>query len=175
MFQEFQIPAYAGFWMRVVAYIIDSLIMSVIFVPLGIILGVFLAGAGIDQNSIEFQLINLSSNGVSLLAGWMYHGFMESSSWQGTVGKKALGLRVTDLDGHRISFARATGRYFGTILSGMICFIGFFMVAFTEKKQALHDMMAGTLVLSGPAPASQPLPPPPPDFSYRQSEYTRNL
>lgn len=175
MFQDFQTPAYAGFWMRVVAYIIDGLIMSLVFVPLGIILGVFMAGAGIDESSVEFQLINLSSNGFSLLAGWLYHGFMESSSWQGTVGKKALGLRVTDLDGHRISFARATGRYFGTILSGMICFVGFFMVAFTEKKQALHDMLAGTLVLSGPAPASQPLPPPPPDFSYRQSEFTRNL
>jgi uncharacterized RDD family membrane protein YckC len=176
MFQDFQTPAYAGFWMRVVAYIIDTLIMSIVLVPFGIILGVFMGGAGIDENSPEFQLINLgSNNGVSLLVGWLYHGFMESSSWQGTVGKKALGLRVTDLDGHRISFARATGRYFGTILSSMICFIGFIMVAFTEKKQGLHDMLAGTLVLNGPAPASQPLPPPPPDFSYRQSEFTRNL
>lgn len=161
--------------MRVLASIIDGLIMSLVFFPLGIILGVVMVAAGLDENSPLFQFLNLGSNGVSLLAGWLYHGFMESSSWQGTVGKKALGLRVTDLDGHRISFARATGRYFGTILSSMICFIGYLMVAFTEKKQALHDMLAGTLVLTGPATASQPLPPPPPDFSYRQSEFSRNL
>ncbi|MGZ8847349.1 MAG: RDD family protein [Pyrinomonadaceae bacterium] len=171
MFQDFQTPAYAGFWMRGVAYIIDSLIMSIIFVPLGFVIGLLMVGAGLDENSPEFQMINLGSNGFSLLAGWLYHAFMESSSWQGTVGKKALGLRVTDLSGSRISFARATGRYFGMILSGMICFIGFIMVAFTEKKQGLHDMLAGTLVLSGPAPASHPLPPPPPDFSCRQSEF----
>lgn len=160
--------------MRVLAYVIDSLIMSFVSVPLGIVLAVVLISSGVDENSPMYQLINLGSNGFAILVGWLYQGFMESSSWQGTVGKKALGLRVTDLNGNRISFARATGRYFGMILSGMICFIGFLMVAFTEKKQGLHDMMAGTLVLSGPAPASQPLPPPPPDFSYRQSDFTAN-
>ena len=173
MFQDFQTPAYAGFWMRVLAYIIDSLVLSVVFVPLGIVIGVVLLGSGIDENSPLFQLINLSSNGISIIGGWLYHGFTESSSWQGSVGTKALGLRVTDMNGDRISFARATGRYFGKILSGMICFVGFVMVAFTEKKQGLHDMLAGTLVLSGPAPASQPIPPPPPDFSYRQSDFGR--
>ena len=170
MFQDFQTPSYAGFWMRVLAYIIDSLIMSFVFVPFGIVVGVVLVTTGADENSPLYQLVNLGTNGVSIVAGWLYHAFMESSSWQGTVGKKALGLRVTDLDGHRISFARATGRYFGMILSGMICFIGFVMVAFTEKKQGLHDMLAGTLVLTGPAPASQPMPPPPPDF-YQQSDF----
>jgi uncharacterized RDD family membrane protein YckC len=59
----------------------------------------------------------------------------------------ALGIRVTDLDGGRISFGRATGRYFGKILSGLILGIGFLMAAFTERKQALHDLLAGTLVV----------------------------
>lgn len=68
---------------------------------------------------------------------------------------------------NRIGFGRATGRYFGSILSGMICFIGFIMVAFTEKQQALHDMLAGTLVVRGDATA-EPYrqPPPPPEFDY---------
>ena len=156
--------------MRVLAYILDSLIMSIVFIPLGIVIGLVMVGSGVDNNSPEMQLVNLGTNGFSLLAGWLYCGFLESSGWQATIGKKALGLRVTDMNGNRISFGRATGRYFGTILSGMICFIGFLMVAFTEKKQGLHDLLAGTLVLSGPAPPpSQIVPPPPPDFSYRQS------
>jgi uncharacterized RDD family membrane protein YckC len=70
------------------------------------------------------------------------------------------------LDGNRISFGRATGRYFAKIVSGLICSIGFIMAAFTEKKQGLHDMIASTLVLQGQAPQGQPMPPPPPDFAY---------
>jgi len=175
MFQNFQTPAYAGFWMRVLAYIIDSLIMSIVFFPLGLLIGLLMAGSGLDENSPVMAFGNLGLNGISILSGWLYHGFLESSSWQGTIGKKVLGLRVTDIDGHRIGFGRATGRYFGMILSGMICLIGFLMVAFTERKQGLHDLLAGTLVLSGPVlPPSQPVPPPPPDFSYRQSEFTAN-
>jgi uncharacterized RDD family membrane protein YckC len=112
-------------------------------------------------------LVNLGLNGVSILAGWLYYALLESSSWQGTIGKKVLGLRVTDMNGNQISFGKATGRYFGMILSGMICLVGFIMVAFTEKKQGLHDIMAGTLVLNGPGVASYPVPPPPPDFGYR--------
>jgi uncharacterized RDD family membrane protein YckC len=72
---------------------------------------------------------------------------MESGSMQGTLGKKLLGIKVTDMEGGRIGFGRATGRYFGKILSGMIFMVGFLMAAFTEKKQALHDMLAGTLVV----------------------------
>jgi uncharacterized RDD family membrane protein YckC len=72
---------------------------------------------------------------------------MESSSWQATLGKKALGMEVTDMEGRRIGFGRATGRTFGKIISAFILYIGFLMAAFTEKKQALHDMIAGCLVI----------------------------
>jgi uncharacterized RDD family membrane protein YckC len=73
---------------------------------------------------------------------------MESSPYQGTLGKMALGLIVTDLQGRPLSFARASGRFFGKIITGMIPFgIGYIMAGFTEKKQALHDMIAGCLVL----------------------------
>jgi uncharacterized RDD family membrane protein YckC len=88
---------------------------------------------------------------------------MESSPKQGTLGKMALGIVVTDMDSRRISFGRATGRYFAKILSGLILGIGFLMVAFTEKKQGLHDILAGTLVVKGSASSTGPaLPPPPP-------------
>jgi uncharacterized RDD family membrane protein YckC len=81
------------------------------------------------------------------MLSWIYYASMESSSWQATLGKKILGLKVTDLAGNRISFARASGRFFGKILSGMILGIGFLMAGFTQRKQALHDILAGCLVL----------------------------
>jgi uncharacterized RDD family membrane protein YckC len=97
----------------------------------------------------------------------LYAALMESSSKQATLGKMALGVRVTDLDGNRIGFGKATGRHFAKILSALILGIGFLMVAFTQRKQGLHDMLAGTLVMRGEALASSgsgavPPPPPPP-------------
>jgi len=106
----------------------------------------------------------LSTNGLSVVAGWLYFSLCESSSWQGTVGKKVLGLRVTDMNGHRIGFGKATGRYFGKILSGLILGVGFIMIAFSEQKQGLHDMLAGTLVVKGGSGETLLQPPPPPDF-----------
>jgi len=79
---------------------------------------------------------------------WLYYAWMESSSWQGTLGKKALGLIVTDLEGRRVTFGRATGRYFSKMITGLIPLaIGYIMAGFTAKKQAIHDMIAGCLVL----------------------------
>jgi len=154
--------------MRFLAYLVDSLLMMVVFFPLGITVGLVIGASGGDENSPLLPLANMLINVVSLAVGWLYHGLLESSSWQGTVGKRLLGLRVTDMNENRIGFGKATGRYFGKILSGMICLVGFIMVAFTEKQQGLHDMLAGTLVLRGAA-TGEPYrePPPPPDFSYR--------
>ncbi len=81
------------------------------------------------------------------ILNWLYYSLLESSAWQATLGKKALGLEVTDLDGNRISFGRATGRFFAKIISSIILGIGYLMAGFTEKKQALHDILAGTLVI----------------------------
>ena len=166
MFQEYQ-NNYAGFWWRVLAYIIDGLIISVVFFPLGMAVGVGLVASGADPDSPTMPAVNIGLNGLQIVVTWLYYAFCESSAWQGTIGKKVTGLRVTDMNGNRITFGRATGRYFGMILSGMICFIGFIMVAFTEKKQGLHDLLASTLVLKGPAVPNYVSPPPPPDFSYR--------
>jgi uncharacterized RDD family membrane protein YckC len=163
VFQSFQTPVYAGFWLRFAAYLIDTVIMLLVFVPLGAVLGVILAASG----NQEIELLVAAPIRVgSILAGWLYGSLLESSSWQGTIGKKVVGLRVTDLNGNRISFAKATGRHFGKILSSLICLVGFIMAAFTEKRQALHDQLAGTLVVTGPATIAQYEPPPPPDFGY---------
>ena len=164
MFQTFQEPTYAGFWIRFLAYFIDTLLMTLVLLPLGVIAGVLIVATGADQNGSMLAFEGMFRI-VSFFIGWLYFGFLESSPWQATLGKKMLGLRVTDLNGGRISFGKATGRYFGKILSGLILFIGFVMVAFTEKTQALHDQMAGTLVVKGGAGPQIP-PPPPPDFGY---------
>jgi uncharacterized RDD family membrane protein YckC len=85
---------------------------------------------------------------ASLVLTWLYHALMESSEWQATLGKKALGLVVTDMAGQRVSFGRSTGRHFGKIITNMVpLLIGYIMAGFTAKKQALHDMLAGCLVL----------------------------
>jgi uncharacterized RDD family membrane protein YckC len=79
---------------------------------------------------------------------WLYHAFMESSAWQGTIGKRALGIVVTDLNGAPVNFARATGRFFSRLVSVMIPLgIGYLLAGFTAQKQALHDLMSSCLVL----------------------------
>jgi uncharacterized RDD family membrane protein YckC len=79
----------------------------------------------------------------------LYFPLMESSKWQATLGKRAVGIIVTDLDGNKISVGRAFGRFFGKIVSAIILYIGFIMAGFTERKQGLHDIMASTLVIKG--------------------------
>lgn len=167
MYQPYVVQTYAGFWWRFLAYLIDGMISACVFFPLGMILGVAIVASGEDPSSPPMIGARLGLNGVSLLVTWLYYALCESSSWQGTVGKKVCGLRVTDLNGNRINFGKATGRHFGKILSGLILGIGFIMIAFTDQKQGLHDMMAGTLVLKGAAQQDYPLPPSPPDFGYR--------
>ncbi len=81
-----------------------------------------------------------------IVAEWLYFSLMESKKGA-TLGKMAMNIRVTDLQGNPISFGRATGRYFGKILSGMILCVGYLMAGWTQQKQALHDILAGSLVV----------------------------
>jgi uncharacterized RDD family membrane protein YckC len=83
---------------------------------------------------------------LGIAGNWLYEAFMESSTYQATLGKMIFGMKVTDLYGNRISFGRATGRHFAKYISFIIFCIGFIMVGFTERKQGLHDILAGTLV-----------------------------
>jgi len=137
--------AYAGFWLRVVAYLIDSLILGIF---LGIVvLMPLMAQAGIpaDNPWVLFTGSSRQILGINLLmtmAGWLYWAGLESSAWQATPGKRALGLQVTDLDGRRVSLARASGRHFGKLI-----IVGCILAAFTPRKQALHDILAKCLVL----------------------------
>ncbi|HVW01247.1 MAG TPA: RDD family protein [Planctomycetaceae bacterium] len=140
---------YAGFWLRVVACIIDVLVLIIPSFVLGAAVGIVVAAAaaaGGDQQA-GAVIAQLLAQAAGIVMGWLYGALMESSSYQATVGKMALGLKVTDLDGHRITFLHATGRHFAKFLSYLICGIGYIMAGLTEKKQALHDMVASTLVV----------------------------
>jgi uncharacterized RDD family membrane protein YckC len=140
---------YGGFWMRFVAAVIDGILVELVVLPVGTVVGAMIGAAGyaVDMPGIGIRMASLIIGGtVGMLASWIYEAAMESSSKQATLGKMALGLKVTDLEGRRISFARATGRHFAKYLSGFILFIGYIMAGFTARKQSLHDMIAGTLV-----------------------------
>jgi len=132
--------AYGGFWIRVVAYIIDAILLT-------IVCGVLDRLLGIDIFVSDWEHYDPLASLVSLVIGWLYFALLESSERGATVGKMAMGLRVVTSDGQRLSFMNATGRYFAKILSAIILCIGFIMIAFTDKKRGLHDMIAGTLVI----------------------------
>lgn len=151
---------YAGFWLRVVAALIDSVAMSlalgILLVPLFFLSGTAgMIGAIAEHHgqpdpgviiSIIAMVFVLAS--VSVLAQWLYHAYLESGEKQGTWGKQLMGIYVTDLLGNPITFGRASGRFFAKIVTGMIPLgIGYIMAGFTERKQALHDMIASCLVL----------------------------
>jgi uncharacterized RDD family membrane protein YckC len=85
--------------------------------------------------------------GLSLVIDWLYYALQESGTNQATIGKKAMGLKVTNLGGEKITFGQATGRHFGKFLSALILLIGYLMMLWDDKKQTLHDKLARTLVL----------------------------
>jgi uncharacterized RDD family membrane protein YckC len=130
---------YAGFWRRFGAVIIDGVLLwvaeMIIFRSIAFRMFVFTAGAMVKTYF------------WSILIGWLYFALMESSNKQATLGKMLIGIKVTDLDGNRITFGKATARHFSKIISGVILAIGYIMAGFTPKKQALHDIIAGTLVV----------------------------
>jgi uncharacterized RDD family membrane protein YckC len=144
---------YGGFWIRVVAAFIDVAILRVAVSPIRLISGgLGLAGtmSGVPHAGVALAALG---GGVLVIAmffaSWLYEAVMESSSCQATLGKMIFGMKVTDLSGNRISFERATGRYFAKILSKITLGLGYIMVGFTERKQGLHDLVAGTLVRRG--------------------------
>jgi uncharacterized RDD family membrane protein YckC len=158
---------YGGFWIRFVAYIVDGLIIGI---PMSVIIGVAIAvfGAGSlatlsslpnnpDPEQVRTQLIPLFIAflgayaifiACAIVLSWLYFALMESSERQATLGKAIFNMRVTDANGNRLSFGHASGRFFAKIVTNLVPFaIGWIMAGFTEKKQALHDFIAGTLVI----------------------------
>ncbi len=163
---------HAGFWKRVAAYILDAIIL---YIP-GMLIQKMMGGDAAEAVMKQAQLAAPDDPQVMMAAlgqfyttmlpailiitalTWLYFAVCESSAWQATVGKLALGIRVTDMDGARISFLRALGRYPAKYLSAIILGVGFLMVAWTARKQGLHDLIAGTLVLNGRASEYKPTP-----------------
>lgn len=156
---------YAGFWRRVLAYIVDAIVIGiasgVVNFALTMILG--LLGLAVDPNTLDpndpaaqktLMIVGVAMIGIilpiSIVGQWLYFALMESSSNQGTLGKMALQLKVTGLDGNRITFGRATGRYFAKYISALVLLIGFIMVGLSARKQGLHDKIAGSLVIRVP-------------------------
>ena len=163
---------YAGFWWRVLAWLIDSSILSTATVLVHAAVG----GSPLDMirtNPGAGHLFNISyttADSVQVVQAWQlhapgwpslltlllpiaYYALLESSRWQATVGKRICRLRVTRQDGRRISLPRALGRYLGKFVSALILGIGFLMIAWTRRKQGLHDLMADTLVVRLRAPS----------------------
>lgn len=153
---------YAGFWLRFVAAFIDAILLSIvdwiILAPILAMIGITASGgfpfSGMDTDDIDiaalvatltamFGIAWIIKRGVDIL----YHSFMESSKFQGSIGKMALGLIVTDTNGAKLDFTKAFIRNISKIVSYFILCIGYIMAGFTEKKQALHDMIANTLVV----------------------------
>lgn len=131
---------YAGFWIRVAAIIIDVIITgSVATILSRMFFGRYYPYFAGDQDP--------GPGAVSFLVNWLYFSLQESSIRQATIGKLVVGVKVCTEHGDRLTFANATGRYFAKILSAIILFIGFIMVAFNDKKQGLHDKLAKTFVL----------------------------
>ncbi len=121
---------YAGFWLRLCAVFVDSVLLGL----MGLILSSLLQAEPVQS-------------GVGVILGWLYYAYMESSHRQATFGKMVMKIKVTDEEGNRVTFARATGRHFAKILSALIIMIGYLMVLWTKKKQGLHDILAKTLVV----------------------------
>jgi len=148
-------PELAGIGARFLAILIDGLLlgvaMGIVFAAVGMVIGGAAGAAGRNQNAVA--AIALTSIPLVMLAAlvipWLYEAYFISSPKQATPGKMAMGIVVTDANGTRISFGRATGRYLIKVLISGIFFIGYIVAFFTEKRQALHDIVASTLVVKG--------------------------
>ena len=161
---------YAGFWRRFAAFLIDTVLLGVAVFILAFLISFFvlLGLVSSGQQPTDQNLIGASYALYAILFVllWLYYAGLESSPWQATIGKRLMRLVVTDLFGRRISFGRATGRYFSKILSLLILAAGFWMIPLTQRKQGLHDLIARTLVARreylsllrpvGPLQAAQP-------------------
>lgn len=134
---------YSGAFRRFFAYLIDCAVMIGSYMLIAFVMG---------MAAVFNPLLALPMFGIWYFFGlfcyaWLYNALFECSKWQGTVGKRVLGLRVVDLSGNRISFLRASGRHFSKMVSRFTLMIGYLMIFWTKRKQALHDKMAKTLVV----------------------------
>ena len=141
---------FGSFWERFLAYCIDSAILTFGSIAVSFLVAFFvgfiIALMGMEIEEMEGFFIGLYYI-LAFLSSWFYFTIMQSSKLQATVGKKVCNLVVTDSTGNRISFAKANARFWSKFISAAIFGVGYLMAAFTEKHQALHDMIADTVVL----------------------------
>jgi uncharacterized RDD family membrane protein YckC len=135
---------YAGFWLRLVALIVDLFILGCIGFVLTLLLG---GGMSVDPADPQAAPGLGAANGISFVINIAYFTLLEGGSRQATLGKSLLGLKVTDVDGNPIGYGKALLRNIAKIVSGLILGIGYIMAAFTARKQALHDRIASCLVV----------------------------
>ena len=128
---------YVGFWRRGLAIAIDFLLLA--------------SPWALFDQLVTYELfgtVDLVTWGLASVLAYLYSALLESSSWQATVGKRLLGMKVCDATtGARISFWQASGRHLASYLSAILLLGGYFMAAFTSRRQTLHDIIANTLVL----------------------------
>lgn len=141
---------YAGFWKRFGAFLIDgvvSYLLVIIFILIWALFELLLIVIGVEQK-VKEAILGILGVPVYLSLSWLYYALMESSGQKATIGKMALGIVVVDKDSRKISFLRATARYWSKIVSALILLIGFIIAGFTSNKQALHDLISGTYVVN---------------------------
>ena len=154
---------YSGFFRRLLAFMLDMLLVSIPSILLfGSMLTLQLENADVNPTDAQIALLGitvLTAQLVSVLIAWLYYALLESGKYQATLGKRLLGIKVVGKNGQRISFARATGRFFAKALSYLTLYIGFIMAGFTSQKRALHDLVAETYVVKKSYEPGQELPP----------------
>lgn len=145
-----KVTEYAGIGQRFVAAFVDGVLT---YIGSGVVLGLVAATITASMNARRLPggdietMISIAKFILSLVVAWVYEAMLESSVHQATLGKMLMGIRVTGMSGERISFGRATARHFGKYVSTIVLGAGYVMAAFTQRKQAAHDLIAQTLVV----------------------------
>jgi uncharacterized RDD family membrane protein YckC len=145
-------PVFAGFWLRALAYLLDTVVISLAgglvasFYPATFIKYPDAAAAASNPFASLPQLTPLGF-AITIAATWIYYTMFEASGWQATPGKRIMKIYVTDMFGQRPTFARIAGRNVAKVISNLTFLVGYLVAGFTVKKQALHDLLSGCLVL----------------------------
>jgi len=149
---------YAGFWRRCGAMILDGVLLNVVTFPMGMMAMIPMTSRMEAMRDSDFSPEQFASfmglyfmiAGCGLLIAWLYSALMLASKRQATVGMMAIGLIATDVQGRPLSFARATGRYFATLVTSCTLGIGYLVMLFNQRRQTVHDLIAGTVIVRKP-------------------------
>ena len=142
---------YASFWLRLLAFIIDFVIMSILFNIIIIVVNFKLKS---EYVVADYGFFVLYRGPIVFIIGWLYYSIFESSKAMATFGKMAVKIKVTNLLGNRITFFNATGRFFGKFISSLFLCMGYIMIFFMSTNQSLHDYWAQTVVIMKPSSSS---------------------